>query len=62
MNHTNLLPLDAVLVLFLDEVDPFQDVGDVIDSPLLLDIQLVCSLFLTEDNIYTAAVVRDNIW
>lgn len=32
--QTHLQPLDEVLGLLLDEMDPFQDVGDVVDAPL----------------------------
>ena len=36
-----LLPLDGVLCFFLYKPNPLQDVGDVIDTPLLLHIQHV---------------------
>ena len=34
-------PLDAVLVPLLDEADALEDVGDVVDAPLLLHLQHV---------------------
>ena len=41
---SGLLPLNTILVLLLDEADALEDVGDVVDPPLLLHVQRVRSL------------------
>ncbi len=38
MHMMNAQPLDVVLGLLGDQVDPLQDVGDVVDAPFL-DVQ-----------------------
>ena len=40
----NLLPLNTIFVLLLNEADSLEDVGDVVDPPLLLHVQRVRGL------------------
>lgn len=47
-NMNIILPLNAIFRLLLNQTNPFQYIGDVINSSFLSDSKLVCSLKVKE--------------
>jgi hypothetical protein len=54
-------PLNTVLVPLLDEPDALEDVGDVVDPPLLLDVQHLCGNLEVEQPLLGLLQQRDKL-